>query len=72
MDADAVIEQIERLSPSDRRKVEAFLRGSTIEPPKPNPAEKTLHQLLADSPFADLDFSPTGIRAPVREVGSAQ
>lgn len=68
MDADAVIEQIERLSPSERRKVEEFLRGSTTHPPQPHPTEKTLHELLADSPFADLDFGPEGVRSPVREV----
>jgi prevent-host-death family protein len=27
-----------------------------------------LHELLSQSPFADLDFEPEGVRAPVREV----
>jgi len=30
--------------------------------------QPSLHELLSQSPFAELDFDPVGIRAPVREV----
>jgi len=28
----------------------------------------SLHELLSQSPFADLDFEPASVRSPVREV----
>ena len=31
-------------------------------------AQPSLHTLLSESPFADLDFDPVRFRAPVRDV----
>lgn len=82
METQALIEEIRKLPPDQKLVVRDFILRLLEDVPPQNTGKSTkpsadtsstrhrltLHQMLSRSPFADLEFDPEGIRAPVRPV----
>ena len=67
MNTEALLEEIQKLTPAQKQMVRDFLADDA----KAEPTSKlpSLRELLSQSPFARMDFEPPeGVRSPVRPV----